>query len=208
MTPETIRKLKDFFPPHCYKDRIIPGGGKWLFIPWQHIKNRLDECDPNWSVSWGQPQYIDEYCAVSCSITIEGVTREAWGNAKIVELSKTGKDASRGTPIERATADAFKNAAEMFGVGAHLDDQKTLAQYLSNRGDGRARTKLTRRDRAAGKFTISPEEWEIIKQAGRDANLGRNGMNQFLAKWNASLDNWKNIPKSRYATILNELRNG
>jgi hypothetical protein len=42
-----------------------------------------------------------------------------------------------GSPIEKATADALKNAAEMFGVGAYLDNQQFVIKYLHSKGDGR-----------------------------------------------------------------------
>lgn len=44
---------------------------------------------------------------------------------------------NRGTAIERATADAFKIAAEAFGVGAYLDNQEFVVKYLQSKGDGR-----------------------------------------------------------------------
>jgi len=74
------------------------------------------------------------------AVTIAGVSREAIGNAKIQQLSKSGNEMSRGTPIERAIADAFKNAAESFGVGAYLDDQEYVVRYLHNKNDPRWRT--------------------------------------------------------------------
>jgi len=70
-------------------------------------------------------------------ITIARISREAVGNAKITQLSKSGNDMSRGTPIERAIADAFKNAAESFGVAAYLDDQKFVIRYLKSKEDSR-----------------------------------------------------------------------
>jgi hypothetical protein len=71
------------------------------------------------------------------------VTREALGNAEIELLSRSGKDMSRGTPIERAIADSFKNACEAFGVAAYLDEQSQdkrdfLMRYLHSQGDARA----------------------------------------------------------------------
>ncbi len=47
---------------------------------------------------------------------------------------------SRGSPIERAIADAFKNAAEQFGVGAYLDKQEDLVRYLHSKQDYRGKT--------------------------------------------------------------------
>lgn len=139
-----IKDLKAWFPPEVHKERDLKGGGKWFFVPWQAIRDRLDEVVPNWECSYSSPQYLDKYCVVTCSITILGITRQAIGNAEIELLSNAGKDMSRGTPIERAIADAFKNAAEAWGIARYLDEQtdpKTKAAFIKHMqhgGDGRA----------------------------------------------------------------------
>jgi hypothetical protein len=150
MTPDLthfraiVAKLKEPFPPEVHVERELPGGkSTWFFIPWQHIRERLDAVCPDWQVEYGTPTYLDKYCVVSCKLTIAGVTREALGNAEIELLSKSGRDMSRGTPIERAIADSFKNACEAFGVAAYLDEQSQdkrdfLMRYLHSQGDARA----------------------------------------------------------------------
>lgn len=134
---EIITELKKPFPPEAHKERDLPGGGRWFYIPWQTIRDRLDDVCPEWSVSWSEPTYVGDYCVILCTITIVGVSRQAPGNAPIELLSKSGKDMSRGTPIERATADAFKNSCESFGVARYLDDQPFVVKYLSKQGDNR-----------------------------------------------------------------------
>lgn len=134
---EIITELKKPFPPEAHKERDLPGGGRWFYIPWQTIRDRLDDVYPEWAVSWSEPAYVGEYCVILCTITIAGVSRQAPGNAPIEMLSSKGKDMSRGTPIERATADAFKNAAESLGVARYLDDQPFVVKYLSKQGDMR-----------------------------------------------------------------------
>jgi hypothetical protein len=47
------------------------------------------------------------------------------------------QECTLGTPIERASANAFKSAAEQFGVGAYLGDQRFVVQYLRSQGDDR-----------------------------------------------------------------------
>ncbi len=135
---QILTELKKPFPPDAHKERQLPGGGRWLFIPWQVIRERLDEVCPDWEVSWSSPEHIGAECVITCTLKIGSVTRSAPGNAPIQLLSNSGKDMSRGTPIERAIADAFKNAAEAFGVGRYLDDQKFVANYLKSKGDLRA----------------------------------------------------------------------
>lgn len=133
MTPETLDKLKAPFLPAEHRDRILPGGGKWFFIPWQRIRKRLNEVCPDWSVSYSDPILAAEFIVVRCQLTIEGITREGVGNDKAYPDKKT-----YGTPIERAIADAFKNAAEQFGVGAYLDNQDYVVKLMQKAGDGRA----------------------------------------------------------------------
>lgn len=140
---EIIAELKKPFPPQDHQERKLPGGGTWFFVPWQKIRDRLDDVCPDWQVNYSDPSYLGDFCVVSCTLTIAGTSRQAIGNAPIVVLSSTGQDASRGTPIERAIADAFKNAAEAFGVGAYLDTQSKdkrefTMRYMQQKGDGRA----------------------------------------------------------------------
>jgi hypothetical protein len=145
MNPQTIEQLKQPFAAEDHRERELPGGGKWMFIPWQKIRDRLDQVCPDWQVAYGLPTYLDKYCCIACTLTIEGVSRQAYGNAEIELLSRNGKDMSRGTPIERAIADAFKNAAEQFGIGAYLDNQEFVVRYLNSQGDYRGYANSARR---------------------------------------------------------------
>lgn len=127
---EIIAQLKQPFPVEAHKERQLPGGGRWFFVPWQLIRDRLDEVYPEWQVSWSQPEYLGENCIIICTITIAGISRSAPGNAPI---NATGW----GTPVERAIADAMKNSAEAWGVARYLDDQDFVVSYLKNKGDMR-----------------------------------------------------------------------
>ena len=137
-------QLKAWFPPEAHRERDLPGGSKWFYIPWQTIRERFDEVCPDWEVAYSAPSYLGDYCAITCTITIGGIAKQGVGNAEIMLLSSSGKNMARGTPIERATADAFKNAAEVWGVARYLDEQtdsKTKAdfvRYMQHAGDGRA----------------------------------------------------------------------
>lgn len=101
---DIIRQLKEPFAPEDHEERDLPGGGKWFYVRWQKIRDRLDEVCPQWQESYTAPVYLDKYCTIGCTITINGVSRQRWGNAEIELLSRSGKDMSRGTPIERAVA--------------------------------------------------------------------------------------------------------
>ncbi len=131
---EILPELKAWFAPADHEERKLPGGGKWFFVPWQRIRERLDDVYPGWSVSYSDPVNCLDVIAVRCRLTICGVTREGVGNSDI--------EKGYGTPVDRATADAFKNACESFGVCAYLDTQKDnrekFVKYMHNKGDGRA----------------------------------------------------------------------
>lgn len=187
---EIITHLKTWFPPEAHKERDLPGGGRWFYIPWQLIRERFDEVCPDWQVSYSEPTYLGDYCSITCTITVQGISKQGVGNAEILLLSSSGKNMARGTPIERATADAFKNAAEAWGVGRYLDEQtdpKTKAdfiRYMQRSGDGRAATfyhrnegNLPQRSTVSNKATAKPfgqalvrnreisrEEWEAKRQ--------------------------------------------
>jgi hypothetical protein len=143
MTPDIERlkavltELKKPFQPEDHQERKIPGGGTWFFIPWQTIRERIETVVPDYEFEFADPVFVAHLCTVRCKMTICGVSRTAIGNA---ELDGNG---GRGTPVEVAVADAYKNAAEAFGVAAYLDDQSEnkrefTVNYLHRRGDGRA----------------------------------------------------------------------
>lgn len=137
---DILDKLQAPFLPEEHKERKIPGGGRWLFVPWQTIRERLNKvAGVHWEVRYDQPVVVADYLSVKCRLIICGVVREGIGNDKAFpELNESGKAKTFGAPIENATADAFKNAAEQFGIAAYLDDQKKTIALLNRQGDGRA----------------------------------------------------------------------
>jgi hypothetical protein len=138
MTPETIEKLKAYFPADEHLERKLPGGGRWFYIPWQQIRERLDQSCPDWTCEYSDPiKMPDGETVIRCKITIEGCTREGVGVAPMADFNDSGKRKGIGSPVEVAIADAFKNAAEQFGVGAYIDNQKKLVTYLQSKMDGR-----------------------------------------------------------------------
>lgn len=143
-TQDLITCLKEPFPVADHKERKLPGGGRWFYIPWQTIRDRLEELFPlDWTVSYSDPVIAGDYTVIRCQLTVllsqGGITREGVGNDKAFpELNQQGKTKTIGTPPERARADAFKNAAEEFGIGAYLDDQKFVIRHMQTLGDSRA----------------------------------------------------------------------
>jgi hypothetical protein len=134
---ELQSQLKAPFSAADHTERSLPGGGRWFFIPWQKIKERLDECVPDWQVSYSDPLITGESVVIRCKITINEISREGVGNSDAYKERTIGGNYKYGSPIECATADAFKNAAELFGVGAYLDNQDFVVRHLKNLGDHR-----------------------------------------------------------------------
>ena len=144
LTPDIYEQLKAPFPPEDHSDRVLPGGGKWVYIPWQKSRDRLSEVCPNWECAYSDPLICGDLTVIRCRLTIEGVTREGVGNSEAYPDKKR-----YGSPIELARADAFKEAAEQFGIGAYIDDQPFVAQYLRGQGDYRAAGYMAQNQKAA-----------------------------------------------------------
>ncbi|MDA0269158.1 MAG: hypothetical protein O3A14_19925 [Cyanobacteria bacterium] len=126
--------LAQKLPPEYHGIRKLPGGGNWVYIPWRNLVRFLDDtCPDHWGGHWGSPMVVEpagEYIkdqrlmVVPYTLCICGVSREALGSAPMQIISSTGNDASQGDPLERAQADAFRSACEMFEIGHYLHRQK------------------------------------------------------------------------------------
>lgn len=203
---EIITQLKAPFPIESHKERELPGKGRWFFIPWQTIRDRLDEVCPEWQVSYSEPNYLGDYCHITCTIIIANISRSAPGNAKIEQLSSSGKDMSRGTPIERAIADAFKNAAEAWGVARYLDDQTFVVKYMQSKGDMRGYKFFTENNQLEAGARGTPKPKSSRLQASRtlnsleDKQIDRNLVNLEID----SIRERKNIPLETAKTLLAE----
>ena len=125
LTPELKKQLKDWLPIDCHEIRDLPGGGKYAFISWQNVRARLDELC-NFDIEFSDPVIVDDLCTIRCTITIESVRRQGMGVCSVV------KKGIRGTFVESAIADAFKNAAEQFGVGHYLDNPQVQSKLIAN----------------------------------------------------------------------------
>ena len=125
LTPELKKQLKDWLPIDCHEIRDLPGGGKYAFISWQNVRARLDELC-NFEIEFSDPVIVDDLCTIRCTIAIEGVRRQGMGVCSVI------KKGIRGTFVESAIADAFKNAAEQFGVGHYLDNPQVQNKLIAN----------------------------------------------------------------------------
>jgi hypothetical protein len=125
LSPELKKQLKDWLPTNCHEIRDLPGGGKYAFISWQNVRARLDELC-NFEIEFSDPVIVDDLCIIRCTIEIENIRRQGMGVCPII------KKGMRGTFVESAIADAFKNAAEQFGVGHYLDDPQVQNRLIAN----------------------------------------------------------------------------
>lgn len=138
--------LEEKFLPCQHKDRALPGGGRWFYVPHQTITDRLNSvCPGHWSTKVGSITVAGDFTVVFLELTICGVTRTGVGDNKTLpEMNDRGKSKEIGTPAVRAFRNAFKDAAEQFGIAGYLDDQKEgkskqdFIRYMQGKGDGRA----------------------------------------------------------------------
>ncbi|MFK0733707.1 MAG: Rad52/Rad22 family DNA repair protein [Gloeotrichia echinulata GP01] len=146
---EILPQLQEWFAPEEHKDRTLPGGGRWFYVPHQSITQRLNAvCPGHWHTKVNSTNIAGDYTVVMVELTICGVTRTGIGDDKTFpELNEQGKAKVIGTPPVRAFRSAFKDAAEQFGICAYLDDQKAkrneFAQYMAKKGDQRANKFIT-----------------------------------------------------------------
>lgn len=125
-------ELRKPFPASAHQIRELPGKGYWAFLSHQIIRQRLDEVVPEWQSDFSPLEQIGNDIVCRCGITFLGIRKEAIGSVPLIAAtSKDGKDVSRGSAADRVAAEALKNAAEMWGAGAYLDDQAFVANYLS-----------------------------------------------------------------------------
>ena len=146
---EILPKLTEWFAPEEHKERTLPGGGRWFFVPHQNITQRLNSvCPGEWHTKVSSTNIAGDYTVMLVELTICGVTRTGIGDDKTFpELNEQGKAKTIGSPPIKAFRSAFKDAAEQFGICAYLDDQKAkrneFAKYMAKKGDQRANKLIT-----------------------------------------------------------------
>ena len=141
---EILPKLTAWFPPEDHKERKLPGGGRWFYIPHQSITRHLNEvCPGDWHTKISSTNIAGDYRVVFLELTICSVTRTGIGDDKTFpETNDEGKAKIIGTPPVRAFRNAFKDACEQFGICAYLDEQSlnrnAFIKFMQSKGDVRA----------------------------------------------------------------------
>lgn len=110
-----VEALKKPFPPALVKQRVgwtDRSGREHLidYVEWHTVADRLDEVDPEWTYSLGEPKIIGNIVSITATIHIGGIYRDGIG---------TGP-AGDEKGIKKAESDALKRAARMFGVARDL----------------------------------------------------------------------------------------
>lgn len=134
---EIFKQLSAYFQPGDHSVRDLPGGaGKWVYIKWQRVQDRLNEVCPEHEFKFEpiQFEWQANEAIVRVSLTIEGVTKQAIASVPIVLESKNGKNMARGSTTDRLHAEAVKKAAECWGVGKYLEDQAKALSFLLKPG--------------------------------------------------------------------------
>jgi hypothetical protein len=153
------------FPPEAHSERVLgkDKNGKWtywVYVPWQQIRERLIkvvglrgfaiETTGYWFDEQGNP-------IVQIRLNILGVVREGIGYT-------TTHQSFKGNKSQTTYADAYKNAAEEFGIGAYIDDQEFVIRYLwQNATD--AKTKAIAQ-KLAGQYSLN---LKYLRQEAKEA---------------------------------------
>lgn len=126
MNSELLKELQRPFPREWHKDRGLPGGGKFIYIPWEKYAARLDEVvGGDWSTESSEPVTAGDYLSFRCTLTINGTSRTGIGTIRTYpEKNDEGKEKIIGDPLNNSFRDAFTDAAYMFGIGRYLDFEK------------------------------------------------------------------------------------
>ncbi|KYC42030.1 hypothetical protein WA1_18680 [Scytonema hofmannii PCC 7110] len=126
-----ITEFKKPLPANQHKVRDLPGtSNRWIYLPHQAIRERLDEVAPDWTIDYSELQYVDNNCVCRCGITILSVRKEAIACVPISLLSSNNKEMTRGSAADRVAAESVRNAGEQWGIGRYLDDQVFVYKYL------------------------------------------------------------------------------
>jgi len=86
-----------------------------FFAIWLMLCSRLDALGQDWQVSFSDPVAVSDYITMRCSLTIDGIKREATGSDKGC-LIQVGSATIGVHAPERAMLNSFCNAAAQFGV--------------------------------------------------------------------------------------------
>ena len=216
-----ISELKKPLAPELHQIRDLPGRGKWVYISWQAMRERLDEVCPDWTLDYSEITTIENQAFCRCGLTIVGVRKEGFGNVTISVKSAQGKEMTRGSFGDRVAAEAFKNAAEQWGIGRYINDQISTVKYLLNHTDSlseiqksslkllaneyKLKTFFPNRDMSTKIEKISEEEvrkiWSLVR-----TELGLSNEDVKTTLESFKLNGTRDIPKKEYNRFVDRLK--
>src|SRR5919112_2120986 len=162
---KTLSTLKSPVDPRLIKTREgwrDRNGNQHMveYVEWHTVADILDRVAPTWSHSVRGIVQIGEMVAVTCAITIDGVTREGVG---------TG-NADNETGIKKAEHDALKRAAIKFGIARELYQRES--EVIEQQGAGPQPGDFPRDPLAKSmNDLVTPKQLGMIRALAREAQV-------------------------------------
>jgi hypothetical protein len=162
---KTLSTLKQPVDPRLIKTREgwrDRNGNQHMveYVEWHAVADILDRVAPTWSHAVRGIVQIGEMVAVTCAITIDGVTREGVG---------TG-NADNETGIKKAEHDALKRAAIKFGIARELYQRES--EVIEREGSGPQPGDFPRDPLAKSMADlVTPKQLGMIRALAREAGV-------------------------------------
>ena len=160
----TLRALKQQVDPNVIKTREgwkdRQGNMHMVeYVEWHTVADILDRVAPTWQHAVRNVVQIGEMVAVTCAITIDGVTREGVGTGTA--------DTEMG--IKKAEHDALKRAAVKFGIARELYQRES--EVIEK--EGAAEPQAFPRDPLAKSMAdlVTPKQLGMIRALAREAGV-------------------------------------
>ena len=130
------------------------------YVEWHTVADLLDRLAPTWSHAVRGIVQIGDMVAVTCAITIDGVTREGVG---------TG-NAENETGIKKAEHDALKRAAIKFGIARELYQRES--EIIETQGAGPQPGDFPKDPLAKSMADlVTPKQLGMIRALAREAGV-------------------------------------
>jgi hypothetical protein len=162
---KTLSALKQPVDPRLIKQREgwrDRNGNQHMveYVEWHAVADILDRLAPTWSHAVRGIVQIGDMVAVTCAITVEGVTREGVG---------TG-NADNETGIKKAEHDALKRAAIKFGIARELYQRES--EVIEREGAGPQPGDFPRDPLAKSMADlVTPKQLGMIRALAREAGV-------------------------------------
>jgi hypothetical protein len=162
---KTLSTLKSPVDPRLIKTREgwrDRNGNQHMveYVEWHTVADILDRVAPTWSHSVRGIVQIGDMVAVTCAITIDGVTREGVG---------TGT-ADNETGIKKAEHDALKRAAIKFGIARELYQRES--EIIESSGAGPQPGDFPKDPLAKSMADlVTPKQLGMIRALAREAGV-------------------------------------